>query len=189
MAADIYTKGFTSAELYWRLRRLINVYTTAEVDGGHWSPEPKMSDGTPAYDYEEFDPYQINSQYQIIMAMDDSMTDTRKPVKQKPKSKAKAKSKAKFIGEVEHSGTVQTWFARIDHQVSHLQLPPDDPRCPRGSAVKLRRTLDIRKQKLIKSDKCNGLTHKDCHTISDIENKCDIATFFYTNDGLSIQSM
>ena len=47
----------------------------------------------------------------------------------------------------------------------------------------------MNKQKLVKSDKCNGLSSKDGYTISDVGSKYDIATFFYTDDGLSVDSM
>ena len=99
MAADICTKGFSSAESFWRLRRLINVYQRVEIDGGCWNPEPKMVDGSSVYDNEYFDPSQNNTQYQVLMAADDSMVDTRKPVKEKPKLRRKQSPKPSMSGK------------------------------------------------------------------------------------------
>lgn len=83
-------------------------------------------DGTSAYENDNYDTPQSNTQYQIIMATDDTLIDTRKPVK--VKANAKGKPKAKYVGRVMQDDAASLWFARADYQVRRLQLPPGGPR-------------------------------------------------------------
>ena len=94
MSADIYTKGFSNPVAWTRLRRLINIYTPAEVANGCFNPEadmyaPKDIEGI------EVDPTHANPTYTYILAGDSILNkDPRKAVKKKtPKAKAKAKAK------------------------------------------------------------------------------------------------
>ena len=47
MAADLYTKGFTDKRTFGNLKRLINVYSTEEIEDGKFSP-PYDDDDIPS---------------------------------------------------------------------------------------------------------------------------------------------
>ena len=81
MTAGIYTKGFSDVALFWRLRRLINMYTRREFDSFDVNLAPPAADTSCVMLEDSFGHAELNSQYQVLMANDLTGADTRKPVK------------------------------------------------------------------------------------------------------------
>ena len=83
MSADIYTKATKDVASWRRLRKLINVYTPAEIKSSAWNP-----DAVPHPD--QVISECANKQYQVLLYGTSQDNDLRKPVKLKaPKKKKK----------------------------------------------------------------------------------------------------